>query len=100
MKAILLLSLLLQVRGASTETHEWTGCPAHAAIDRIEGETAVLVLGFEGVRTIAMSQLHRRNGAIREGMIVYRSRENRCEVRESSLGLRRRVEARLRSMSR
>jgi hypothetical protein len=95
-----LLSCALLLHNASAIATQ--RCPRISTIDRVEDDTAVLVFGQAGVRTIAVGALHtatRRSDAVREGMTVI-ARENRCEVRLPSRRLFRQIDARLRALSR
>jgi hypothetical protein len=96
--ALSILVALLSILSTKTEA---PACPVGAVIDRIEGERVVVVLGANGVRSIAASLLDQRAlGPAREGMRVRRASDGRCVASGTDAVIEARVRGRLRALMR
>ncbi|MFO0562134.1 MAG: hypothetical protein U0269_29235 [Polyangiales bacterium] len=93
------LSLLIAFLSMSSVKTELSACPVGAVIDRIEGDRMVVVMGADGVRSIAASSVEPQRGrSPREGMRVRRARDGRCVADSVDSVLDSRVRARLRAL--
>jgi hypothetical protein len=94
------LSLLVALASMSSAAKtEPSACPVGAVIDRIEGDRMVVVLGAEGVRTIASSSVESVHGRLtHEGLRIRRARDGRCVADSIDAAMDSSVRSRLRAL--